>query len=603
MRSKTVFSSRWSEGEQLLRDPARNKDAAFTHEERQRFGIEGLLPPAVLTISQQVSMELEHIFSKRDALEQYIGLISLLDRNETLFYRLLVENLERLTPIVYTPTVGLACQQFSHIYRRPRGLFLCPTDRGHIVDRLRNFRQQDIRLIVVTDNERILGLGDQGAGGMAIPIGKLILYSAGAGIHPSLCLPISLDVGTDNGALLEDPAYIGYRGRRLRGEEYDTFLEEFVQSVRHVFPNALLQWEDFKKANAFRLMEKYAARLPSFNDDIQGTAAVTLAGILSGLELTGGALRDQRFLIAGSGAAGVGIGRLLRTALLAEALTPEEVRQRLVFVDSRGIVCQRRQDLEPHKRDVALHVPDLLALGLSDPLPFGLQAIVERVRPSVLIGTTGQAGDFTPGVIRTMAAHCPCPMILPLSNPTSKAECTPSEALQYSEGRALVATGSPFEPVQINGGKRVIGQCNNVFVFPGVGLGAMISGATRITDSMFLSAARALAEFAAKNRAGERCLYPNLSQLRTVSKRIALKVAQAARTEGIGQTLTDEQIQAAIEAFCWDPDYAEFGFQVVRPARDILYKEPAAGAVARQQSLRILEQTRPPDGIAPSEQM
>ena len=555
MRLKPSFNFRWSHGEQVLRDPAQNKDAAFSQAERKKLGIEGLLPAAVLTIEQQVAMELEHIFSKSDPLEQYIGLIALLDRNETLFYRLLVENLDRLVPIIYTPTVGRACQQFSHIYRRPRGLFLCPSDRGQIANRLQNFQQRDIRLIVVTDNERILGLGDQGAGGMAIPIGKLVLYSAGAGIHPAYCLPISLDVGTDNAALLEDPYYIGYRSRRLRGAEYESFIEEFVQAVRHVFPQALLQWEDFKKANAFRLLSRYARRLASFNDDIQGTAAVTLAGILSGLALTAGSLRDQRFVLAGAGAAGVGIGRLLRAALFAAGLSEDEVRQRHIFVDSGGIVCERRTDLEPHKREVALRPVDFSQLNLPDSAGCRLEGVIAAFHPTVLIGTTGQPGSFTPEIIQTMAEHCNRPIILPLSNPTSKAECTPSEALQHSGGRALVATGSPFEPVNFGGRKCVIGQCNNVFVFPGIGLGVLISEASRLTDSMFLVAAEALAEVTSRSPAGECCLYPSLRHLRKVSQRIAFKVAQKARDEGLGRDLEDEAIQSAIEDFCWFPDY------------------------------------------------
>src|ERR1035438_9358947 len=394
MNPKSASNVHWSRGEQILRDPSQNKDAAFTHAERKKLGVEGLLPPAVLTIQQQMAMELEHIFQKSDPLEQYIGLVALLDRNEILFYRLMVENLERLTPIIYTPTVGRACQQYSHIYRRPRGLFLCPDDRGQIAQRLRNFSQRDIRLIVVTDNERILGLGDQGAGGMAIPIGKLVLYSAGAGIHPSLTLPISLDVGSDNSALASDPYYLGYRGRRMRGPEYDSFVEEFVRAVKNVFPRALLQWEDFKKANAFRLLGRYAGRLPSFNDDIQGTSAVTLAGILSGLRLTGQPLKDQRFLLVGSGAAGIGIGRLLRTALLAEGLTEAEVRQRQIFMDSGGVVWEGRQDVEAHKREVALRREELAAVGFSEPLPTALEQVILCVRPTVLIGTTGNPGDF-----------------------------------------------------------------------------------------------------------------------------------------------------------------------------------------------------------------
>jgi len=562
---KSKFNVRWSRGEQVLRDPSRNQDAAFTRAERRQLGIEGLLPPAVLTIEQQVAMELEHIFSKKDPLEQYIGLIALLDRNETLFYRLLVDNLESLTPIIYTPTVGLACQQFSHIYRRPRGLFLCPDDRGEIVQKLRNFRQRDIRLIVVTDNERILGLGDQGAGGMAIPIGKLVLYSAGAGIHPSLCLPISLDVGTDNAALLEDPCYLGYRGRRLRGTEYDSFIEEFVQAVRYVFPRALLQWEDFKKVNAFNLLNRYSRRLPSFNDDIQGTSAVTLAGIITALRLIGQPLREQRFLLVGSGAAGVGIGRLLRTALSAEGLHEAAVRQRQIFMDSGGLVWERRAELEIHKREVALRRDDLAMLGLSDPPPNELEKIIFALRPTVLIGTTVQPGDFNPAVIRAMATVCERPILLPLSNPTSKAECTPTEALVHSDGRALVATGSPFEPVLFKGSKHVIGQCNNVFVFPGVGLGVLISEASRVTDAMFLAAAQALAEFTILHPSGEECLYPSLKDLRAVSREIAFRVAQTAREAGRGRSLDDQSLRTAIDEFCWFPDYTK-NFEPVRPS-------------------------------------
>jgi malic enzyme len=557
MNPKSASNVHWSRGEQILRDPSQNKDAAFTHAERKKLGVEGLLPPAVLTIQQQMAMELEHIFQKSDPLEQYIGLVALLDRNEILFYRLMVENLERLTPIIYTPTVGRACQQYSHIYRRPRGLFLCPDDRGQIAQRLRNFSQRDIRLIVVTDNERILGLGDQGAGGMAIPIGKLVLYSAGAGIPPALTLPISLDVGTDNSALAADPFYLGYRGRRMRGPEYDSFVEEFVRAVKSVFPRALLQWEDFKKANAFRLLSRYAGRLPSFNDDIQGTSAVALAGVLTGLRLIGKPLREQRFMLVGSGAAGVGIGRLLRTALLAEGLTKDEVRQRQIFIDSGGLVWEGRADMEEHKREIALRKEDLAALGLPTPPPDSREKLIRAVRPTVLIGTTGQPGDFTPEAIRAMADHCERPIIFPLSNPTSKAECTPSEALQHSDGHALVATGSPFDPVRYEGKKHVIGQCNNAFIFPGVGLGVLISEASRVTDSMFLAAARALAEFTITHAAGDGCLYPSLNDLRAVSRLIAFQVARTARDEGCGHSLDDSALQAAIEDFCWMPDYPE----------------------------------------------
>ncbi len=544
-----------SPGEQVLRDPLRNKDLAFTRTEREQLGLDGLLPPRVFSIEQQAALELERILSKPDPLEQYIGLIALLDRNETLFYRLLIENFERLTPIIYTPTVGLACQRFSYIFRRPRGLFLCPDDRGHIAARLRNVRHRDILLMVVTDNERILGLGDQGAGGMPIPIGKLILYTAGAGIHPAHCLPVSLDVGTDNPALLEDPAYLGYRGRRLRGPEYDEFIEEFVRAVQAVFPHALVQWEDFKKGNAFQLLARYQERLPSFNDDIQGTAAVTLAGILVGAQITGQPLREQRFLFVGTGAAGVGIGRLLRAAQLEAGLTPEEARQRQLFLDTAGIVHSGRETLDPHKQEVAWSAEQLAAAGFAGPLPTALERIIEIYRPSVLIGTTGQAGAFTPGTLRALARHCERPLIFPLSNPTNRMECTPAEALQHTDGRALVATGSPCPPVECQGRTWVIGQCNNAFVFPGIGLGVLVSEAARVTEALFLAAAHTLADYTREQPDWDGALYPGLQQLRAVSWAIGLEVARTARAAGLGRTLDDERLRAALDEFIWHPDY------------------------------------------------
>jgi len=556
MKAQPGFVSRSSLGERILHDPTRNRDAAFTLAERKLLGIEGLLPHGVLTLEQQVEMELQKILQKTRPLEQYIGLIALLDRNETLFYRLMVEHIERLTPIIYTPTVGLACQQFSHILRRPRGLFLCPEDRGHIADRLRNVSHRDVRLIVVTDNERILGLGDQGAGGIGISIGKLVLYTAGAGIHPRHCLPISLDVGTDNSALLADPFYCGYRARRLRGADYDSFVEEFVRAVKSVFPRALLQWEDFKKANAFRLQERYRERLPSFNDDIQGTGAVTLAGLLSALRVLKKPLREQRLLMVGAGAAGVGIGRLIRSALMAEGASRAEAGQCLVFVDSRGLVHEGRADLEVDKREFALPRASLEALNLSEPMPATLEHMVQVIRPTVLIGTTGSPGMFTAAVIRAMAAGCERPIIFPLSNPTSRAECTPIEALQHSNGQALVATGSPFESVTFNGRVHHIGQCNNCFVFPGIGLGLMLSEASRVMEPVFLAAARALAECAG-SCAASGSLFPSLKELRAVSRQVAFRVAQVARDEGVGRTLDDEAIQAGLDEIIWQVEYPD----------------------------------------------
>lgn len=539
----------------LLQNPSTNQGTAFGREQRDELRVRGMVPYRVTTLEQQALAAIGQIRAKSTPIEQYIGLASLHDRNEVLFYRVLVDNLAELMPIVYTPTVGEACQKFSQIYRSARGLWITPDDVHDIPHVLRNSPYRDIRLIVATDNERILGLGDQGVGGMGIPIGKLALYVAGAGIHPSKCLPISLDVGTDNPGLLADPLYLGYPKRRLRGKDYDAFIEAFVRGVREVFPRAILQWEDFHKDRAFLLQQRYAKRLPSFNDDIQGTASVAVAGILAALRITKQKMAEQRIVLVGAGAACTGIARLCAIAMRADGADEATVRRSLFALDSQGLLHDGRPIDEPHKRELAIPGSVMLEYGLEPDAKLTPLAVIRAVKPTILIGATANAGTFTQELLECMASGVERPIVLPLSNPTSKAECTAEEAIRWTGGRAIVATGSPFADVEHAGKRHVIGQANNVYIFPGLGLGMAVAEAREVTTEMFHVASATLASLVTQERLDQGAIYPHQSELRHVSFEIACAIVRYASEHNLGRRIADDDVEASVRDAVWEPSY------------------------------------------------
>ncbi len=549
-------------GQAILEHPLLNKGSAFTQAEREALGLLGLLPPHVATIDEQLARDYEHYQSKTTNLERYIYLASLHDRNETLFYRLVQEHIHEMAPIIYTPVVGEACQQYSHIFRRPRGIYIAYEDRHCFDQILGNPVIQQAQVAVVTDGERILGLGDQGIDGMGIPVGKLALYTLCAGIHPATTLPIVLDVGTDNQAKLDDPLYLGWHHERIRGAAYDEFIDGFVRAFQRHFPHALLHWEDFSKQNAKRLLERYRHEVRTFNDDIQGTGAVTLAGIFSALRLTHGRVSDQLIVMYGAGAAAWGISRQIVAAMVAEG-TPREVAIRQIWLlNSRGLIHSDMPGIDTEQALFARSATELVALGLDPTRSIALDAVVAQVHPTILIGATAQVDTFTEAIVREMAAHADRPLIFPLSNPTTQSEATPDDLMQWTSGRGIVATGSPFAAVEYRGQTFQIGQCNNMYMFPGVGLGILASQATTVVDEMFLAAASALSELAPANPDGTASLYPDLADTRAISRHVATAVAHAATSAGVASPMDDHALARRLDSLMWEPRYVTI---TVRP--------------------------------------
>lgn len=544
-------------GPDLLRYPLYNKGTAFTHEERRELGMEGLLPAEYNTIDQQAERIFKSIFYNHDDVGRNIGLAMLQDRNEVLFYKLLSKHLEQTMPIVYTPTVGEASRYYSRVFRRGRGLFITPDYKGRIEEVLRKAAPfYDVRLMVVTDNEAILGIGDQGAGGMAISVGKLALYCVGAGIHPAQTLPISLDVGTNNQGLLDDPLYLGYRHSRLAGDAYYELVDEFVAAAKSVFPNVVIQWEDFRKDNALHILDRFRTTLPSFNDDIQGTGAVASACIQGACKINNTKFRDSRIVIYGAGAAGLGIARQLRQQLAAAGLGAREQTAAVLVMDSRGIVSDDRENLDSYKREFAWPETMVAELGLSDAQRRNLADVIIASRATALIGASGQGGAFDEAVVKAMTANADQPAILPMSNPTSISEAIPEDVLKWSDGKALIATGSPFAAVKLASGVQVIGQANNVFVFPGIGLGTIVSGAREITAAMINASATSLAESLNAEDVSERRLVPEISRLWEVCGNVAYAVARQAVRDGVAsEEFDDTELLRRVAAARWKPEY------------------------------------------------
>ena len=546
-RASAPGTAKLPRGLDLLHDPLLNKGTAFTEAERDALGLRGLLPPHVHSQEEQAARVMQNLRHYSDPLDKFMALNALHNRNESLFFRVVCDNIDEIQPLVYTPTVGLACQRFGHIFQASRGIFIGANDRGRIAQVLRNWPYQ-AGIIVVTDGERILGLGDLGANGMGIPIGKLSLYTACAGVNPKLCLPITLDVGTNNEALLEDPYYVGLRQRRITGAAYDELLEEFITATQEVFPGVIVQFEDFANHNAFRLLEKYRGRICTFNDDIQGTAAVVLAGLYSALRKTGSALKDQRILCLGAGEAATGICDLVVSALEQEGIAREDARKRCWLFDSKGLVVASRAELVEHKRHYAHEGPRATEFA----------AAVEALKPTAIVGVAAVGGTFTQAVVEAMTLANPRPIVFALSNPTSKSECTAEQAYRWSQGRALFACGSPFDPVTLDGRVFVPRQGNNSYIFPGVGLGVIASRASRVTDEMFLAAARSLADQTTQADLDQGSLYPPLADVRAVSARIAAAVAEVAYARGLSGKRRPKNVLADVRAQMYNPRYPTY---------------------------------------------